>query len=68
MAKKKKVDLPVFALVDMPKWKSKIIHFFVRILFPGEAYFVVTIQKTALTSNGKGKYTDDRGNSVDLSD
>lgn len=68
MAKKKKVDLPVFALVDMPKWKSKIIHFFVRILFPGEAYFVVTIQKTEMTSNGKGKYTDDRGNSVDLSD
>ena len=68
MAKKKKVDLPVFTLVDMPKWKSKIIHFFVRILFPGEAYFVVTIQKTGMTSNGKGKYTDDRGNSVDLSD
>jgi hypothetical protein len=68
VARKKKVDLPVFAIVDMPKWKSRIIHFFVRILFPGEKHFLITIQETGFTTNGKGKYTDDRGISVDLSD
>ena len=67
MAKKKK-DLPVFAIVTMPKWKSKILDVIVGILFPGELYFVLTIQETGMTTNGKGKYTDDRGISVDLSD
>ena len=67
MAKKKK-DLPVFAIVTMPKWKSKILDVIVGILFPGELYFVLTIQDTYMTTDGKGKYTDDRGVSVDLSD
>ena len=64
---KKKQDLPVFAIVDMPKWKAKIIDVVTSILFPGEKYFVITIHETGMTSNGKGKYTDDRGISVDLS-
>jgi hypothetical protein len=51
----------------MPKWKSKILDVIVGILFPGELYFVLTIQETGMTTNGKGKYTDDRGVSVDLS-
>jgi hypothetical protein len=64
---KKKQDLPVFAIVDMPNWKAKIIDVVTSILFPGEKYFVLTIVETGMTSNGKGKYTDDRGISVDLS-
>ncbi len=64
---KKKQDLPVFAIVDMPKWKAKIIDVVTSILFPGEKYFVITIHGTGMTTNGKGKYTDDRGVSVDLS-
>jgi hypothetical protein len=51
----------------MPKWKAKIIDVVTSILFPGEKYFVITIHETGMTSNGKGKYTDDRGTSVDLS-
>ena len=66
MARKKKADLPVFAVVDMPKWKAKICDIVVGILFPGEKYFVLTIQNTYMTTDGKGKYTDDRGITVEL--
>jgi len=66
-SRKKKVDLPVFAVVEMPKWKAKIIDVVTSILFPGEAYFVLTIINTHMTTDGKGKYTDDRGVTVDLS-
>ena len=48
---KKKQDLPVFAIVDMPKWKAKIIDVVTSILFPGEKYFVITIHETGFTSN-----------------
>lgn len=65
MAKKKK-ELPVLAIVEMPKWKAKIIDVVTSILFPGEKYFVLTIVETGMTSDGKGKYTDDRGVSVDV--
>lgn len=65
MAKKKK-DLPVFAIVDMPKWKAKIIDVVTSILFPGEQYFVLTIHTTHMTTDGKGKYTDDKGTTVEL--
>lgn len=68
MAKKKKEELPVFAIVEMPKWKAKICDIVVGMLFPGEKYFVLTITDTGFTSNGKGKYTDDKtGLTVDLS-
>ena len=66
MARKKKADLPVFAVVDMPKWKAKICDIVVGILFPREKYFVLTIQETHMTTDGKGKYTDDRGITVEL--
>jgi hypothetical protein len=66
MPRKKKVDLPVFAIVDMPKWKAKICDIVVGILFPGEKYFVLTIQDTYMTTDGKGKYTDDKGTTVEL--
>lgn len=65
MPKKKKVDLPVFAIVEMPKWKAKITDVVVGLLFPGEKYFVLTISETG---NGKNKYTDVKtGLTVDLS-
>ena len=66
MARKKKADLPVFAIVDMPKWKAKIIDVVTSILFPGEKYFVLTINTTHMTTDGKGKYTDDKGTTVEL--
>ena len=66
MARKNKVDLPVFAIVDMPKWKAKIIDVVTSILFPGEKYFVLTIHTTHMTTDGKGKYTDDKGTTVEL--
>lgn len=66
MARKKKIDFPVFAIVDMPKWKAKIIDVVTSILFPGEKYFVLTIHTTHMTTDGKGKYTDDRGVTVEL--
>ena len=66
MARKKKVDLPVFAIVDMPKWKANIIDVVTSILFPGEKYFVLTIHTTHMTTDGKGKYTDDKGTTVEL--
>jgi len=64
---KKKKELPVFAIVDMPKWKAKIIDIVTSILFPGEKYFVITVHETHMTTDGKNKYTDDRGVTVDLS-
>ena len=66
-SRKKKVDLPVFTVVEMPKWKTKIIDIVTSILFPGEAYFVLTMTKTGFTTDGKGKYTDDKGVTIDLS-
>ena len=66
MARKKKQKLPVFAIVDMPKWKAKIIDVVTSILFPGEKYFVLTIHTTHMTTDGKGKYTDDKGTTVEL--
>jgi hypothetical protein len=67
MAKKKKEELPVFAIVDMPKWKERIIDVVTSILFPGQKYFVLTIQGTGFTSDGKGKYKDDEtGVEIDL--
>jgi hypothetical protein len=67
MARKKKEELPVFAIVDMPKWKAKIVDIVTSILFPGEKYFVLTIQGTGFTSDGKSKYKDNEtGVEIDL--
>ena len=69
MAKKKKEELPVFTIVDMPKWKAKIVDVVTSILFPGQKYFVLTMSGTGYTTDGKGKYTDKKtGLTVDLSD
>ena len=67
-SRKKKEQLPVLAIVEMPKWKAKIVDIVTSILFPGEKYFVLTIQGTGFTSDGKGKYKDDEtGVEIDLS-
>lgn len=69
MPRKKKVELPVFTIVDMPKWKAKIVNVITRILFPGEKYFLITISQTGFTTDGKGKYTDEKtGLTIDLQD
>lgn len=56
MAKKKK-DLPVFVVVDMPEWKSKILDFTLKILrVPGKAW-VIGVEDTGFKYDGD-YYTD----------
>jgi hypothetical protein len=51
MAKKKK-DLPVFVVVDMENWKSRILDFMLKILrVPGKAW-VIGVQDTGFNYNG----------------
>ena len=51
MAKKKK-DLPVFVVVDMANWKSRILDFMLKILrVPGKAW-VIGVEDAGLTYNG----------------
>jgi hypothetical protein len=65
---KKKTDLPVFTIVDMPKWKATIVDVVTSMLFPGEKYFVLTMSVTGFKTDGKGKYTDtETGQTIDLS-
>ena len=57
MAKKKKQELPVFVVVDMPEWKSKVLDFMLKILrVPGRAW-VIGIEETGFTYDGD-YYTD----------
>lgn len=66
---RKKKDLPVFTVVDMPNWKTKILDVITSILFPGQKYFVITLTDTGFTTDGKNKYTDKKtGLTVDVSD
>jgi hypothetical protein len=68
VASRKKKDLPVFTVVDMPKWKTKILDVITSVLFPGQRYFVITLNETGFTTNGKGKYKDTgTGVEIDLS-
>ena len=49
---KKKKDLPVFVVVDMPNWKSKILDFALKILrVPGKAW-VIGVEDTGFTYDG----------------
>jgi hypothetical protein len=51
MAKKKK-DLPVFVVVDMANWKSRILDFMLKILrVPGKAW-VIGVEDTGFNYNG----------------
>ena len=57
VAKKKKEELPVFVVVDMPEWKSKILDFMLKILrVPGKSW-VIGIEETGFTYDGD-YYTD----------
>jgi len=52
VAKKKKQELPVFVVVDMPEWKSKVLDVMVKILrIPGQAW-VIGVQDTGFNYDG----------------
>jgi hypothetical protein len=57
VAKKKKEEVPVFALIEMPQWKSDILQAALRILrIPGRPV-VIAVHDTEFTSDGEN-YTD----------
>ena len=54
---KKKQELPVFVVVDMPEWKTKILNAVLWILrVPGQAW-VIGVEGTGFTYDGD-YYTD----------
>jgi hypothetical protein len=56
---KKKQELPVFVVVDMPEWKTKILNAMLWILcIPGKAW-VIGVEDTGFTYDGN-HYTDDK--------
>lgn len=57
VAKKKKEEVPVFALIEMPQWKSDVLQAMLRILrVPGRPV-VIAVHDTEFTSDGEN-YTD----------
>jgi len=51
MAKKKK-DLPVFVVIELPEWKSRFLDLMVKVLrIPGQAW-VIGVQDTGFSYNG----------------
>ena len=51
MAKKKK-DLPVFVVIELPAWKSKVLDVMIKILrIPGQAW-VIGVQDTGFNYDG----------------
>jgi len=56
MAKKKKDQLPVFVVVEMPEWKDKVLQFVLKLLFVKGNPYVITIDETGLITDGKGNY------------
>ena len=56
---KKKQELPVFVVVDMPEWKTKVLTFALRLLrIKGQAW-VIAVEGTGFTYDGD-YYTDDK--------
>jgi len=54
---KKKKELPVFVVVDMPEWKTKILNSMLWLLrIPGKAW-VIGVEETGFTYDGD-YYTD----------
>jgi hypothetical protein len=50
---KKKKELPVFVVVDMPNWKSRILDFMLVLLrIPGKAW-VIGVEGTGFTYDGE---------------
>ena len=65
MAKKKKQDVPVFVVVNMPEWKSKILDFMLKILrIPGQAW-VIAVEDTGF--NYDGEYYQDEKTGLKIS-
>ena len=56
---KKKQELPVFVVMDMPTWKSKVLQAMLKLMrVPGNAW-VISIEGTGFTTDGDF-YTDKR--------
>jgi hypothetical protein len=54
---KKKKDLPVFVVIELPAWKSRIFDFMLKLLrVPGKAW-VIGVEATGFTYDGDS-YTD----------
>jgi hypothetical protein len=62
---KKKKELPVFVVVDMPNWKSKILDFMLVLLrIPGKAW-VIGVEGTGFTYDGE--YYNDKKTGLKIS-
>jgi hypothetical protein len=62
---KKKKELPVFVVVDMPNWKSRILDFMLILLrIPGKAW-VIGVEGTGFTYNGE--YYEDKKTGLKIS-
>lgn len=49
---KKKQELPVFVVMDMPSWKSKVLQAMLQLMrVPGDAW-VISVEGTGFTTNG----------------
>ncbi len=58
---KKKKELPVFVVVDMPNWKSRVLDSMLWLLrIPGKAW-VIGVEGTGFTYDGE-YYTDKKTN------
>ena len=56
---KKKQELPVFVVMDMPNWKSKVLQAMLQLMrVPGNAW-VIAVEGTGFTTDGDS-YTDKR--------
>jgi hypothetical protein len=56
---KKKQELPVFVVVDMPEWKTKVLDSMLWLMrIPGKAW-VIGVEETGFTYDGN-YYTDDK--------
>jgi hypothetical protein len=62
---KKKKELPVFVVVDMPNWKSRILDFMLILLrIPGKAW-VIGVEGTGFTYDGE--YYNDKKTGLKIS-
>ena len=53
MAKKKKEEVPVYALIEMPQWKSDVLQYMLKVLnIPGRPV-VIAVHDTEFTSDGE---------------
>ena len=63
MAKKKK-DLPVFTIVELPEWKNRVLDFMLQVLnIPGSAW-VVAVEDSGF--NYDGEYYEDKKTGIKL--